>query len=154
MGDCEREALRQNPGMLDRHLALCQHRFERGEFPFAVQALRLCISFGHPLPDWLGDHVVQAMRFFGERGGANGRGKRGGHAVRTRNAQIDVERFRIAEREMAKGATRDAAFERASMELRSTDARGSPAAIKKSHAKIAKLYPRPARKSGPKQGMV
>lgn len=150
MGEAEREAAAENPGFLDSRLALCRHRFERGEFQFAVVAAQTCARFGLPIPDWLENEVCAAMEFYFREGGSNGRGKRGGHLVRTRRANKDIIRYRTAERELARGVTRNLAFERASVLLRSTHARASASTIEDIYDRIAPLYRIERRKPGRK----
>lgn len=136
--------------MLDRQLALYRHRFERGEYQYAVVAAQTCARFGLAMPDWLENEVCNAMEFYFRHGGAPGRGPAGGHLVKTKRATNDIMRYQTAERELARGLTRAKAFERASVLLRSTPARACAKTVGKSYDLIAPLYRVSRRKPGPK----
>ena len=139
-----------NPQVFADQLEHYRHRFERGEYEYAVVAAQTCAQFGLPIPEWLEHEVCAAMEFYFRLGGAKKRGKGGGHLVRTRNRRKDILRFQTAERELARGLTRPKAFERASVLLRSTDARGSASTIEGSYDAIAPLYRKERRKPGRK----
>ena len=150
MGKAEREAAAENPGFLDGCLDDYRHRFERGEYEFAVLALRTCASFGLPLPEWLEGEACAAMEFYFRNGGSKGQGKGGGHLVRSRRARKDIIRYHETEKQLARGLTRAEAFEKASIALRSTLSRGSSGTIEESYDKIAPLYRKARAKPGRK----
>lgn len=149
MGEYEREVARENPGMLDRDLLLCKHRFERGEYDAAVHAVKLCTHFGLPVPGWLEAEVCAAMQFYFAKGGAEKRGSKG-NLARTRAARIDVGRYRIVERQRARGFTREEAINRASEILAGSLLRGSPGEIGDSYDRLAPRYASGRRKPGPR----
>ncbi len=150
MGKSEREAAAENPGFLDGQLEHYRHRFERGEYEFAVVAVKTCASFGIPIPDWIEGEVCAAIEFYFRNGGSKGKGKGGGHLVKSRRARLDVDRYCAAERELVRGLTRADAFEQASIALRSKPARGSASTIEDSYDKIAPVYRTKPRKPGRK----
>lgn len=150
MGRAEREAVAENPGFLDGDIEHYRHRFERGEYEFAVVAVKTCATFGKPIPEWLEGEVCAAIEFYFRHGGSKGRGKDGGHLVKSRRARKDIIRYHETEKQLARGYTRSEAFERASIALRSTPERGEPSTIEASYDKIAPLYRTAPRKPGRK----
>jgi len=149
MGDYEREVARENPGAFERELELFREFFERGEYDAAVRAVKWCAHWGLPLPAWLEAEACAAMEFYFAKGGAAKRGSKG-HLARTRSARIDVERYRVVERERAKGLTKDQALDRASILLAATQSRGSAGEIHDSYNRVAPRYSAERRKPGPK----
>lgn len=120
----------------------CRRFFELGDTSRIHHALRWCIVGALPIPDWLAPDVEAATEFYFRKGGANGKGKGGGNAVRYQRQRKDRYRHQVALHELARrdtvGGNRDDAFERASVRLRGTFAQGSADAIEKSHDRIQK----------------
>ena len=117
-----------------------RHFFEFGDPTKLVTGVQWCVTGQLPLPHWLAPEVAAAMVHFFRKGGANGRGKGGGLAVRYQRQRTDRLRHQIAEHELARrtsvGGNMQDAFERTSERLRGTLAQGSADAIKKSYFRI------------------
>lgn len=150
MGEAEREAARENPGLLDDQLETYRHFVERGEKDKAVLALESCLSFGLPIPDWLEGDVRAAMRLYFDKGGASKKGSKGNKA-RSLQARKDAERYRVVERERARpDATLDGALIAARRALIGSFAKGSEGQLRESYLKMAAIYRTERRKPGPK----
>lgn len=129
--------------LAERELEDCRRFFELGDTSRIVLAFKWCLAGGLPVPDWLAPDVEAATEFFFRKGGATGKGKGGGNAVRFQRQRKDRLRHQMALRELARRATvggnRDDAFDRASERLRGTFARGSAQAVERSHDRIQAL---------------
>ena len=68
---------------LDSHFAGLQKHFEElGDYHQLLLAFKTCVQFGVALPDWVAAEAEAALVHFFKRGGAEGRGKRGGNLTR------------------------------------------------------------------------
>lgn len=120
-------------------------QFERGDYTGAVQAVRLCAFNELPLPEWAATEADAAIQFYFRKGGADGRGKKGGFVAQYRRDKMHRRRHQVALHELARrdhglGGTRADAFERASARLAGTTAQGSADAIEESFNAIQAEY--------------
>jgi hypothetical protein len=116
----------------------CEKQFLLGDYTKAVLAIRWCLAFEMPLPDWLGDEAIKAMLFAYQKGGAEGRGRKGGHRKRLESTMKHRERHRNVACEFSKLGNLDKACHRASVLLRETASSGEPREMKKSYRKVQK----------------
>jgi len=150
MGEAEREAARMNPDAFAARLDAFRALVDRGDKAAAVTALETCLTFGLPVPDWLAGDVREAMRLYFEKGGAAKQGGKG-NLAQTRRSRIDVERYRVVERERERpGATLPDALSAAAAALRGTFAKGSVGQIEASYLRMAAIYRTERRRPGPK----
>lgn len=127
--------------MSDAELERLQERWEQGDFRAVAEAFSH-LSWQEPeWPEWIRSAVLEALAFAFENAGAAGKGKKGGHLVQAKRADVDAMRWSIAKMCLggrAPGETRPEAFARAQEMLAGSFAQGSPQAIEKSYERHAK----------------
>lgn len=95
-------------------LADFKAQFERGDPVGVVQAIRLCIMWGLPIPEWAAGHAEAAIIFYFQNGGgAPGRGRTGNLKTQWRRYRKHLLQAQIAEHEIARGGSKTAALHRA-----------------------------------------
>jgi hypothetical protein len=122
-----------------KELEACQRDWLQGHFRAIPEAIAICHAGGHPLPDWLAEATLEALAVAFEHGGAPGRGKTGGHSVRSARSDRDWMRWTAAMaclKDRRHDVTEDEAFEQAQAMLAGTPSQGSPLAIKASYYRI------------------
>jgi hypothetical protein len=133
--------------VVSEKLARCEAEWDAEFYPAAIGALLLCERVNMPLPPWLALAARKALQFTYKNGGADGRGKRGGHLARAKRERIDGWRWHLADQGLKHRkllpswgfpANRDGAFEWASKSLAGTVAQGSPSAVKASFERVQK----------------
>lgn len=135
MGD--RQAMRE---LAAREIDDCKRHYDLGDIRFLVQAVRLALRFDLPVPQWAAGEAEKALLFYFNKGGAPGKGKTGGNLARQRLNAMHRERHRLVAREIARGANKSKACERASEELRSRpEIFGTAREVRKSYDRIERL---------------
>jgi|GEM_PF-1822882 len=126
---------------VDKQVADCRRFYELGDYRQLITAFRWCTMYDRPLPAWVADEALNALKFIYETGGAPGKGKTGGPKTKLIRSKVHRERHRVAAWQLARrdidGGNREAAFERASAHLRGTFAQGSARAVEDSYNLIA-----------------
>ena len=130
--------------------------YERGYYPAAIEAFRLCAMNNLPLPAWLADVVHGALVFTLKEGGKGPNRRKGGFLAQALRLEIHQRRWNTARmwlrhRELLPfgddsfPATREGAFECASRVLKGTPAQGSAQQVERSYdlvqARLKKATP-------------
>ncbi len=124
---------------LDRESRRLKSEAETGDFRAVAEAFALFAVNKAPLPEWLIDAVWIGLFEAFKKGGADKRGKTGGHEARARRLDIERERYIAASNQLLMRKlrrpmeTRKDAFEAASRKLAGTVAQGSAGAIEASY---------------------
>lgn len=122
------------------YLALCERRWTHGHYyPAVARALRFCTDNELPLPAWLADVVNPALLIAFQHGGRTNR-RTGSYEKQARQYEKHERRWAIVKGyKMFRGITDDEAFERASRDLRGTEAACEPRQVEYSYRKIQRL---------------
>jgi hypothetical protein len=128
-----------------RKIIACENSWREGNILALAVAVGLCDTYGTPLPPWCeaGVQKIIAESYFKGRSGTRGRHSR----QRTKHDQDQIHFVRwckvceLRERpqELKRTGVKptwEATFEKASLDLRGTGARGEPGAIKDSYRRV------------------
>ena len=120
----------------EQMVKLCESQFKLGDYTRAILALRWCARVDMPLPPWLANEALEAMRFAFRKGGGPGSGRGGGHAKRLLGGKVHVERHRAVACELARSGVKENAYKAAHEKLKGTPYQGQPRQMHQSYDKV------------------